>query len=193
MGLVIALTATGCKHKTNPGVTPLGESAHTGSPNGAQTGPGPSGTFGSDQGAGGATASNLNPNSTGIPTGSGHPGWAEDASQFAADTVYFDFDSAAIKSSESDKISAVASYLASNPGKAVKVEGHCDERGTEEYNRSLGERRALAIREELVRLGVSADRVDTISYGKDRPVDPGHNEAAWAKNRRGVFILLSPP
>jgi len=187
----MVLGATGCKHKP-PGVTPLG--ARSGSPNGGQTGPGGGGTLGGDQlGNGAGTGSNLAPNGTGIPTGAGHPGWAEDANQFSADTVYFDFDSATVKSGESDKISAVASYLASNPNKAVKVEGHCDERGTEEYNRSLGERRALAIREELVRLGVSADRVDTISYGKDRPADPGHNEAAWSKNRRGVFILLSPP
>ena len=72
------------------------------------------------------------------------------------------------------------------------VEGHCDERGTEEYNRSLGERRALALRELLVAAGVSADRVHTLSFGKDKPVETGHNEAAWSKNRRGEFILVLP-
>ena len=90
-------------------------------------------------------------------------------------------------------MAAVADYLKANSGKAVRVEGNCDERGTEEYNRSLGERRALAVREELIRLGIDPTRVDTISYGKDRPVDPGHDEAAWKKNRRDDFIVLSPP
>ena len=83
--------------------------------------------------------------------------------------------------------------IAFNTADAVRVEGNCDERGTEEYNRALGERRALALREELVRLGVDPSRVDTVSYGEDKPVDPGHDESAWRKNRRGDFILLSPP
>ena len=86
------------------------------------------------------------------------------------------------------------SYLKANAGKAVRVEGNCDERGTEEYNRSLGERRALAAREELVRLGIEPTRVDTKTWGKDNPAnDPGHDESAWKKNRRDEFIVLSPP
>lgn len=72
------------------------------------------------------------------------------------------------------------------------MDGHCDERGTEEYNRSLGERRAQGIREFLAREGVDASRVRTISFGEDKPVETGHNEAAWSKNRRGEFILLTP-
>jgi len=122
-----------------------------------------------------------------------YKGWPEDAEMFKTETVYFDFDSSAIKSSEKSKIETVGSYLKGSSSAAIKIEGHCDERGTEEYNRSLGERRALAVREELVRLGIAPDRVVTVTYGKDRPVDPGHNEAAWRKNRRGVFILLTPP
>ena len=90
-------------------------------------------------------------------------------------------------------MAAVADYLKANSGKAVRVEGNCDERGTEEYNRSLGERRALAVREELIRLGIDPTRVDTISYGKDRPAAPGHDESAWKQNRRDDFIILSPP
>ena len=72
------------------------------------------------------------------------------------------------------------------------MDGHCDERGTEEYNRSLGERRALAVREHLIRLGIAPERVRTLSWGEDRPVDTGHNEEAWQKNRRAEFILLKP-
>ena len=80
-----------------------------------------------------------------------------------------------------------------NRATALRVEGHCDERGTEEYNRSLGERRALAVREELIRQGADPARVVTVSYGEDRPADAGHNEDAWKRNRRGTFILLTPP
>jgi peptidoglycan-associated lipoprotein len=108
--------------------------------------------------------------------------------QFAA--VLFEYDSARIKPSEESKLEAVAAYMKSNPGKLV-IEGHCDERGTAEYNRALGERRAIAAREELTKLGVDASRVSTISYGKDRPVDMGHDEAAWAKNRRCEFVAVS--
>lgn len=128
----------------------------------------------------------------GFPLGPGHEGWKEDAEAFKADTVHFDFDSSVVKSDEKPHVAAVADQLKANPSQALKVEGHCDERGTEEYNRALGERRALALREQLIGLGIDPARVDTISYGKDRPEDPSHDEAAWKKNRRGVFVLLSP-
>jgi len=111
---------------------------------------------------------------------------------FAANTVYFEFDRATIKPSETGKIEEVARYLQANPTHAVQIEGHCDERGTEQYNLSLGERRALSLREYLVTAAVQPDRVFTISYSESRPADPGHNEAAWSKNRRGVFVLLTP-
>ncbi|MBI5773590.1 MAG: OmpA family protein [Verrucomicrobia bacterium] len=118
----------------------------------------------------------------------------KDAVMFSGNTVFFDLDKATIKKTEQKKIDEVAAYLKSSGASANKmlVEGHCDERGTEEYNRALGERRALAVREYLVRAGVGPDRVYTRSYGEDRPADPGHNEAAWSKNRRGDFILLKP-
>lgn len=116
----------------------------------------------------------------------------ENRSQFASDIVYFDFDSAVVKTSEKSKITAIAEYLKSNATAAVEVEGHCDERGTEEYNRSLGERRALAIREELAQAGVDPKRIFTISYGEDRPAVNGHDDAAYSKNRRGESVLLTP-
>ena len=115
-----------------------------------------------------------------------------DPSHFAANTVYFDFDRATVKPSETGKIDEVVRYLQGNPTHAVQIEGHCDERGTEQYNLSLGERRALAVREYLVTAGIQPDRAFTISYGESRPAVPGHNEAAWSKNRRGVFVLLTP-
>jgi len=110
---------------------------------------------------------------------------------FAANTVYFDFDRSTVKPSESSKIEAVGQHLMANPRHAVRVEGHCDERGTEGYNLALGERRALSIREYLVNLGVPSTRIDTISYGESDPVDPSSNEEAWRRNRRGEFVLLT--
>lgn len=107
-------------------------------------------------------------------------------------TIYFDFDSSVLKPGEIGKVETVAGYLASNPSHGVIVEGHCDERGTEEYNRALGERRAQSVREALVRMGGDASRIHTNSMGEDIPAVDGHNEAAWGKNRRGEFIVLKP-
>jgi peptidoglycan-associated lipoprotein len=112
---------------------------------------------------------------------------------FKSDTAYFDFDSSVVKSSEKSKVAVVADYLKAHPADGVSVQGHCDERGTEEYNRSLGERRALALREELVSDGISPSHVLTESFGKDRPAESGHDESAWSKNRRGEFVLLTLP
>jgi len=136
------------------------------------------------------------------PTGSGEgtvplyeideSGMKRDPAFFKANTVYFDFDKSAIKSTERSKIEAVANHLKSEPTHKVKVEGHCDERGTEGYNLSLGERRALAVRTYLINLGIGADRILTISFGEAIPAVDGHTESAWSKNRRGEFILLLP-
>jgi peptidoglycan-associated lipoprotein len=122
-----------------------------------------------------------------------HENWVPDATVLATQTIYFEYDKSSIKSSEQPKLDQVAEYLKSHPDVAVRVEGNCDERGTEEYNRSLGERRALAAREYLVRLGVDAGRIDTISYGKDRPVDAEHSPTAFSKNRRDDFVVLTAP
>jgi peptidoglycan-associated lipoprotein len=126
-------------------------------------------------------------------TGDGHPGWIEDHESLKAQTIYFDYDKSAVKASEVSKTKAVVDYLKSHGAAAVRVEGNCDERGTEEYNRSLGERRALAVREKLVAAGIDPKQVDTVSYGEDHPAEPGHNEQAWSKNRRDDFTVLTPP
>ena len=113
----------------------------------------------------------------------------QDRATLADQTVHFAFDSAAVLSKEESKLVIVSEKLKSDPSAYMLIEGHCDERGTDEYNRSLGERRALALREALIRSGIEDGRVQTISFGKDKPADTGHDEAAWAKNRRGEFIL----
>ena len=182
LGLVLTLPFVGCKRKPI-GVTTL--------PNIQRAGPTDVGPGGMIPGGGGPSATPTEP-FVGTPPGPGHPGWPEDPMKFKEQTVYFDFDSAVVKSGEKSKIDFVVAYLKSNPSHAVRIEGNCDERGTEEYNRSLGERRALAVREEMIAAGIAPDRVDTISYGEDRPADPGHNDAAWKKNRRDDFVLLTP-
>ena len=116
----------------------------------------------------------------------------QDRAALAAYTIHFAYDRSDIRSSEKANLAAVAQALSSDPNTKLLVEGNCDERGTEEYNRSLGERRALAAREALAKLGVDPMRVETRSFGKDKPVDPGHDESAWAKNRRDDFVLLHP-
>ena len=106
------------------------------------------------------------------------------------ETVYFDYNSRDLNADMKARVDAVAQWiLQSAPGRKVLVEGHCDERGTGEYNLSLGEDRAAAVREELYRQGVNPGLVSTVSYGKERPMDLGHDEAAWAKNRRVQFLL----
>jgi peptidoglycan-associated lipoprotein len=103
--------------------------------------------------------------------------------------VYFDFDRYDIRPDQRPTLEANGRWLMSNKGYPILIEGHCDERGTEEYNLALGDRRATATRDYLVTLGVSPDRLSTISYGEAYPVDPGHNESAWGKNRRARFTI----
>ncbi len=115
-----------------------------------------------------------------------------DRGAFSAQTVYFGFDRSEVHPDDSAKVSAVADALSQSPQNKILIEGHCDERGTEEYNRALGERRALSVRDRLVELGVGADRIRTMSLGEDRPADPDLTEDAYQANRRGEFVLLKP-
>lgn len=103
--------------------------------------------------------------------------------------VLFEFNGYSVSPDYQGLINDVATWLSQNQGAKLTVEGHCDERGTIEYNLALGEKRAEAVKNQLVRAGVKADRVKTISYGKEVPIDPGHTEEAWAKNRRAHFKI----
>ncbi|MCP4717725.1 MAG: peptidoglycan-associated lipoprotein Pal, partial [Deltaproteobacteria bacterium] len=103
--------------------------------------------------------------------------------------ITFDYDDFSLKPSAKETLKTIAEWLLKNTGKQILVEGHCDERGTNEYNLALGERRANSAKKYLVQLGVSPKRIATISYGEERPVAPGNNEDAWAKNRRDHFLL----
>jgi peptidoglycan-associated lipoprotein len=106
------------------------------------------------------------------------------------DTIYFDTDKYDIDQTDQAALRAQAAWLSRYPGKRATIEGHCDERGTREYNLALGERRANAAKNYLVSLGVDASRLTTVSYGKERPVALGSDEASWAKNRRAVTVTI---
>lgn len=105
--------------------------------------------------------------------------------------VHFDYDKYDIRPEDAEILKENAALLMKYPKVKIQVEGHCDERGTNEYNLALGERRANAAKKYLLSLGISADRISSISYGEEKPLDAGHDEEAWAKNRRGHFIILS--
>jgi len=105
--------------------------------------------------------------------------------------IHFEFDKYNIRPGDAEILKKNAALLKKYPKVKVQIEGHCDERGTVEYNLALGERRANSAKKYLISLGIPESRISTISYGKERPLDPGHNEEAWAKNRRDHMVILS--
>ena len=119
------------------------------------------------------------------------PGSAEDLRVNVGDTVHFAYDRSDVQDEDRGTLQRQASWLQKYPQIRVTIQGNCDERGTREYNLALGARRANAVKEYLVSLGVSAARVDTISYGKERPMCTESNESCWAQNRRGVTVISS--
>ncbi|MBN1382462.1 MAG: peptidoglycan-associated lipoprotein Pal [Deltaproteobacteria bacterium] len=104
--------------------------------------------------------------------------------------IYFDFDKYDLKSESRVVLEEVANFLNNNSKYILRIEGHCDERGTAEYNLALGQRRADEAKNYLVKLGIDEERISTLSYGEELPADPGHNEEAWAKNRRDNFVPI---
>ena len=183
LSLILSLSAVGCK-KAPQKTTPLpgrGAGVQGGSP-GDLLDPNAIG-----QGTDGVSE-------TGIPASDrDFSKYTADSQTFAQEKVYFDFDKSNIRPNEVSKLERVAEIMKGKPDHALRIEGHCDERGTEEYNRALGERRALSAREFLDKLGISAQMIETVTYGEDRPANTGHGEDAWAVNRRAEFILLIPP
>ena len=111
----------------------------------------------------------------------------EARSEFINTDVYFNFDDATLTGDTRKVLKQKVDWLRANPDVSVVIEGHCDERGTEEYNIALGQRRAQSIKMFLMNAGINGSRLQTISYGEEQPIALGHNEAAWAKNRRGHF------
>jgi peptidoglycan-associated lipoprotein len=117
------------------------------------------------------------------------PGSQEQLQLEVGDRVFFEYDKSVVAAAAEKTLKRQAAWMKQYPTVSITVEGHCDERGTREYNLALGERRATAVKNFLVALGVSSNRIATISYGKERPDALGHNKAAWAQNRRGVTTV----
>ena len=117
------------------------------------------------------------------------PGSQEDLIVNVGDRVFFGYDSAELDADAQELLQDQVSWLKQYPAVSVSIEGHCDERGTREYNLALGEKRAQAVKNYLVGLGINPDRVSTISYGKERPAVVGSNDGAWAQNRRSVTTV----
>ena len=138
-------------------------------------------TLGLDSGEGGA-------NGAGGARGAARPGTQEDMVVNVGDRVFFAFDKSDLSTEAQGTLDRQATWLKKYSAAKVTLEGHCDERGTREYNIALGERRAVAAKNYLVAAGIPASRINTISYGKERPAVVGSNEAAWAQNRRAVTI-----
>jgi peptidoglycan-associated lipoprotein len=189
LALAATLATTGCKH-TPVKITqiPGSQAKNVNDASNPITLP-PGGQM---DGSGAGTGVNTKPGGGDTAGLDEFEGMIKDPAALAANTIHFAFDSAAIKKSEQSNLEAVAAALKSNGSDKLLIEGNCDERGTDEYNRALGERRALAAREALAKLGVSPDRIRTLSNGKDKPADTGHDESAWSKNRNDTFILLHP-
>ncbi len=146
---------------------------------------------GNGSGAESAGAAGANSNgAAGANSGGGQDIAGPDAGLLAKRTIYFDFDSSEIKGEGTDIVAAHAKYLSMHPTLHVRLEGNTDERGSREYNIGLGERRAQAVRQALLLQGAADSQISTVSYGAERPVDPGHNEASWAKNRRVDIVYV---
>lgn len=105
--------------------------------------------------------------------------------------IHFDFDRSDLLPPDVETLSGKTTILRAHEPVRIRIEGHCDERGSDEYNLALGMRRAMAAKRYLAEHGVAADRLETVSYGKERPLDPGHDETAWAKNRRDQFVIVA--
>jgi peptidoglycan-associated lipoprotein len=114
---------------------------------------------------------------------------AADKAHFESEDIHFEFDQYVLSDTAKQNLNKKAQWLKAYPSAKALIEGHCDERGSAEYNLALGQKRADAAMQYLVSLGINANRLSTISYGKEKPLDPGHTEAAWAKNRRDHFVL----
>lgn len=142
-------------------------------------------TTGSDEGAGGANGAGAG----GVKMGAARPGTQEDLVVNVGDRVFFGFDKSDLTPEARATLDRQAAWLKKYSAAKVTLEGHADERGTREYNLALGERRANSAKNYLVAAGISAERLKTVSYGKERPAVLGSNEAAWAQNRRAVSVV----
>jgi peptidoglycan-associated lipoprotein len=192
LALVATMATTGCRHSTTK-TTKLPGMRVPGAGDTELSGTKPVDPFAGDPNAANNGVKGNDITSTGIRQNEDLKDLSkfnQDRATLAADTAHFQYDSAVVRDNEQAHLAHVAQALSSDSSAFLLIEGHCDERGTEEYNRALGVRRADALREALAHNNVDAQRITTISYGKDKKIDFGTSDAAHAKNRRGEFVLL---
>lgn len=181
VGIVISLCGViGCAKKR----LSVGSEETTGSQIGAREGRGEEGY---DSKAREARLRDLEPSKGRV--GIGEP-LTSDARAFEEEMIFFEFDRYDLTPEAKVVLERKAKWLKANPGYRIRIEGHCDERGTNEYNLALGDRRANAAKSYLIYLGIEPERISTISYGEERPLDPRHTEEAYSKNRRAEFKLI---
>ena len=164
-------------------------SASTTSSSGSSGSTASSGSSGSSGSSSSSSSGSGSSGSSSASSAASDKASAEEALAAIGNTVYFAFDSSALTADTEGTLMRQAAFLNANPALTVTLEGHCDERGTREYNLALGERRATAARDFLLAQGVDSARIRTISYGKERPAVAGSNEGAWAKNRRAATVI----
>jgi peptidoglycan-associated lipoprotein len=189
LSMALAVSLTGCKHHP-PMTTPIPDDSGGPPKAGTKTPASP------DNGGVAGTPAPANGEPIPLSNGDYAPLFEgahnEDRDKFKADTIYFDFDSSTVKESEAAKLQDLANYFKDNKKvEGLIIEGNADVRGTEKYNLSLGERRALAAREYLANLGVDPHRLKTVTYGASRPLAQGHDESAFKENRRDDFVLVT--
>jgi len=136
-----------------------------------------------------STSSDVSSSAETTESASIEPGSQEDLIVNVGDRVFFDYDSSELDTDAQELLQDQVAWLKQYSDVSIIIEGHCDERGTREYNLALGEKRAQSVKNYIINLGISADRVSTISYGKERPAVVGSNDGAWAQNRRSVTIV----
>ena len=144
---------------------------------------------GSSSSSSDVSSSETTTETSSVDSASIEPGSQEDLIVNVGDRVFFNYDSSELDSDAQELLQDQVAWLKQYSDVSVIIEGHCDERGTREYNLALGEKRAQAVKNYLISLGISSDRVSTISYGKERPAVVGSNDGAWAQNRRSVTIV----
>ena len=198
--LVTLLAVSGCKSTTPPEDLQVVPEARDEPPAGMNGGNGYNNSLGGNGGAGfgpgqsgSAWGKGAGDDSLGKGAGSDADGWTEadpSGNRLGMPIVYFKYDSDELVDSEAQKLDAIANYMNDHQILGLVIEGHCDQRGTDEYNRALGERRANAVRAYLTGRGVADNRLRTVSYGKDKPAVEGSGEEVWKKNRRGVPVPM---
>lgn len=149
----------------------------------------PEAESGADSGGASNTTSTATTSTESQPLPGPAPGSQEQLTVQVGDRVFYAYDSSDLNAESQNTLQGLAAWMTTYQGVIITVEGHADERGTREYNLALGARRASSARDYLIALGVNPNRIDTISYGKERPAVLGSNESAWAQNRRGVFLV----